>query len=269
MVDFDDFEARSAAERLRKEAIEAKANEIRKIKLKNLTEQIADSETEMNDCITQMDNGFRILVPDLGVPENNQDSVSTCTEDLREHGLTNPNFCLVIEVKDVHVKLDSDNRDVVQSLHDQYKLLTNRYLPTVMKWNVSAGKLNAEEDFQKLILDLKSKMETLVTKYQELKLPQVFRAQDVSSESDSDLESVIDKDGYEETIQDPPPVPAPRSSTEIMECCSIQVANLPGPSGHGVSRKGKSLALKSSRIPTDIDEYSSRQSVIQAPTLSM
>lgn len=64
-------------------------------------------------------------------------------EDLQAHGIPNPSYNLVIELPapgPVSVQVTTDNKDVVRTLEDTSKLITNVYLPRVTKWvEVSGG----------------------------------------------------------------------------------------------------------------------------------
>ena len=262
-VDFDDLEAQSAGERQRNQLKEAKIEQLKEKKLKNLQDEISQTETEIYDCIAQMENGLVLLVPDhRECVTSVEQTTDTIVSDLREHGIANPTQTLVIEVKQVEIKVDQDNRYIIESLTDQYRLMTNRFQPLVMKWNIMAAKLGADQQLQHRILDLKASVENLVEKYCELKLPLPSKKTDrQSDDSDSsDLESVVDKEGYEETVSQPIYVPMNRTD----EPSDAQ----PGPSGI-TERKKKattsSLAVKS----FDIDAYQANQHAVTLPTMSL
>ena len=265
MVDFEDFEARTAQERQRNQEKQAKLDAMRKLKLKAITEELSENIEELSNSIVQLENGVSLLVPNDFEPidESEDDASETTSELLRAHGMTNSNFSLTIEVKKIKISLTSDNRDLIQSLQDQYRLLSSRYVPLVMKWNISASKLGAEEDLQKRILDLKLKLEAATSKYEELELPCTKRADlcsfsDSDSASDSELESVAEKDGYEETA-----IPSYFPPTR-----PFGSEDQPGPSCSNVtSRKRKSQP--SSKLPNNIELYEAAQKQMATPTFSM
>jgi len=261
LVDFEDFELRTAQERHRNQEKEAKLDAMRKLKLKAISDEMSETKEEILDSIVQLENGITLLVPnDLETDDEpvNEHSESN-SELLRAHGMTNSNFSLVIEVKKIKIVLTCDNRDLIKFLQDQYHLLFSRYLPLVMKWNISASKLGAEESLQKSIIDVKLKLESAISKYEELELPCATRADLCSSsDSDSDLESVPDKDGYEETV-----VPAYLPPTR-----PFGSEDQPGPSRSNMSNR-KRKVQPTSKLPHDIELYEASQKEMSTPTFSL
>jgi hypothetical protein len=55
---------------------------------------------------------------------------------LQEHGLGNMKYNLSIDVTPGVVSLQEteDNKDIIQTLKDQYRLIVAKYKPTVNKW---------------------------------------------------------------------------------------------------------------------------------------
>ena len=255
LVDFEDAEARTAQERNRARARDAKLNAMKEAKLRDLLEEFNSQESEMVDCVTQMQNGLSLIVPDdfLQDPEEVQEEVG----DLRAHGLTNAaSFNLTIEVEPIRIRVNSDNREIVQCLQDQYRLLNGRFLPALTKWNISAAKLGAEEQLQKRILDHKTRFEMLAQKYLELDLPRDKLTgdyeQDSSSSSESDLETVAELENSEEDDD----FGFPNDFDE------------PGPSGTQQPAVKKRRTLPESKLPVDIDTYEASQSNLPIPTFS-
>ena len=271
IVDFEDVEARTAAERLRNEKKDAKISELKNSKLKYLREEVAKSEAEILDSVTQMKNGLSLLVPDFDFGENRSEladmNTSESAGDLREHGITNSNYNLVIEIKPVEIQLNEDNRDLVDSLTDSFILLTSRYHPTVIKWNLSASKLGASQQLQHKILDLKMAIENVIAKFNELKLPVGKRkaaSQSLDSDSDSDMESVVDKDGFEETVSTPV---HSSSAAPIYGVASIDSSDQPGTSGSESFRRKPTAAISAKSF--DIDTYRADPNLAAVPSMSL
>lgn len=268
VVDFEDFEARTLQERLRSEEREAKLNLIKHEKLNGIRKEISDEETEILECVAQLKNGFELLLnDDFKLTKESVDSQehdnSTTSSDLRVHGLTNPQFSLLIEVQPFQIKVTRDNKEIIQCIQDQYRLLLNRFLPLVFKWNISAAKLGAEEPLQKKILDLKSEVELVVERYQKLNLPSCKLETNLenSSDSESDLETVPDVENYEDESL---------SYAELFGNDVSDPEQLPGPSripSRNVKRRIKQTEQKC--LPSDIDSYATMQSSLQLPTFSM
>ena len=264
-IDFEDMEARSAQERLRIQAREAKLNSMKQEKLQKLMEELSSEEGEMTTCVTQIENGFVLLVPDeFAIKETDkstdlasESSISNC--DFRAHGMINCNFNLVVEVKPFQIEVTQDNQEIIQFLQDQYRLLTARFLPMVFKWNVIAAKLGAEERLQKQILDLKLKLELTAQKYQELNLSScnVNAPMESSSDPDSDLETVPDDDldhCEDETL---------RIVDNLTGDPALDI--MPGTSNTVYRMRRKESQAK---LPIDIDSYATSQSNLPLPTFS-
>ncbi len=266
-VDFEDMEARSTQERLRIEAREAKLNSMKQEKLNKLMEELSSEETELLGCVTQIENGFVLLVPDefeikeTITPTDLASEPSTSNCDFRAHGMTNPNFNLVIQVNPFKIEVSRDNQEIVQCLQDQYRLLTARFSPMVFKWNVTAAKLGAEERVQKRILDLKLKVELAAQKYQELNLSHcnVNIPMESSSDADSDLETVPDVDfQYEnETL---------KFVDNLVGDPALD--NKPGTSRISDKVNRKFRKGSPAKLPLDIDSYATSQSSLPQPTFS-
>lgn len=254
VVDFDDMEARTAQERERIAQRQARLEEIKKTKLNSLLGEMSALEAEMADCINQMQNGLSLLVADDLAHVEEEELTTEDEDDLRAHGLVNSanNFNLVVEVPPIRIRINEDNREIVQCLRDQYRLLSGRFLPAVLRWNISASKLGAEEQVQKRILDMKLRLERLSSKYLELNLPQgkVVDDDDGSSSSDSDLETVAELDEDDRPVSYDFP---PDNDDE------------PGPSIGGNKRR---RTLPESKLPLDIESYEASQSNLPVPSFS-
>jgi len=235
---------------------------MKKLKLKSISEEISENIEEISNSIVQLENGLSILVPnDLkSCDESETNHCESNSELFRAHGMTNSNFSLTIEVKKIKIVLTNDNRDLIQFLQEQYHLLSSRHVPLVIKWNISASKLGAEEHLQKRILDLKLRLESIISKYEELDLPCSTQADPCisSSESDSDLESVADKDGYEETV-----VPSYFPPTR-----AFGSEDQPGPSCSNMNIR-KRKPKPTSKLPHDIELYEAAQKQVSTPTFSI
>ncbi len=255
MVDFEDSEARTVQERNRIATRETKLNAMKKAKLDSLLGELNAEEIEMSDCITQMQNGLSLLVPDEIFSIPHCEAELEAGDDLRAHGLTgtsaNSNFNLVIEVQPLKIQVNDDNREIIQCLRDQYRLLNSRFLPSTLKWNIIAAKLGADEHTQKRILDMKIQLETLIQKYLQLNLPQGKIDENEEDSSESDLETVAELDD--------------RDEASFFKFLADD--DEPGPSGYVPSLKRR--ALPESKLPVDIESYEASQSSQPLPTFSV
>ncbi|KAI9561766.1 hypothetical protein GHT06_012727 [Daphnia sinensis] len=260
LVDFEDMEARSVQERQRIQEKETKLTAVRQAKLKALNEEVTTEEIEINDCLTQIENGLELLLPDefaIHAPnrcENPDTNTDTC--DFRAHGISNnATFSLVIDVQPFQViEVSQDNQEIIRYMQDQYRLLTVRWLPAVFKWNITSAKLGAEEKLQKRILDLKIKVELTIKKYQETNLASCKLESDLDSSCDSDLETVPDLDNDEE------------NSTDIFSTTDATVETKS--ETHRCLFRKRRRKSNERTLPLDIDSYATSQSNVPAPTFS-
>ncbi|XP_057376484.1 UV-stimulated scaffold protein A-like [Daphnia carinata] len=259
VVDFEDMEARSAQERQRMQEKEAKLTAVRKEKLKVLKEEVTTEEIEIRDCLTQIENGLELLLPDefaIKAPNGCEDPDSSDTCDFRAHGISNnATFSLVIDVQPFQIiEVNQHNRELIRCMQDQYRLLTGRWLPAVFKWNIISAKLGAEEKLQKSILDLKMKVELTIKKYQETNLASCKLHSDLDCSSDSDLETVPDLDSHEENL------------TDIFSTTDATVETKP--ESHGYLCRKRRRKNNERTLPLDIDSYATSLSSVPAPTFS-
>ena len=268
IVDFDDMEARTTQQRNQIEEREARLSSFKQTQLHSLLEEYSTEETDIIECITQVQNGLSLLVPDdcEETATTSLDESLVSRDDLRAHGLTDPNFSLIVEIKPIRVAVNRDNKEVIQCLKDQFKLLNGRFLPLVRTWNISAAKLGAEESFQKKTIDLKMKLEAIVQKYHELNLPQLGDDEGSDSEPDFDLETVPDQDclNEDETL-----IPLIKPRLSYMEEF-IMNDNEPSTSSAQIDRQKKSSksSLNETKLPIDIDSYEVSQSKLPANKIS-
>ena len=265
IVDFDDMEARTTQQINQMEEREARLSSFKQNQLHSLLEEFSTEEIDIIECITQVQNGLSLLVPDDCEESSTLDeTTSVSRDDLRAHGLTDPNFSLIVEIKPVRVAVNRDNKEVIQCLKDQFKLLNSRFLPLVRAWNISAAKLGAEGSFQKKIIDLKMKLETIVQKYHELNLPQLGDDDGSDSEPEFDLETVPDQEclNEEETL-----IPLMKPRLSYIEEFMMNESE-PGPSGSSVKKKSSKSSLDETKLPIDIESYEMSQSKLPAPNLN-
>lgn len=263
VVDFDDMEARSVHERRRIEEKEAKLTALRLEKLKALTEEVSTEETEIVDCLAQIENGLELLLPDefaIKEPNRNKGPNSSDTCDFRAHGITNnATFSLVIDVQPFQtIQVNQDNREIIRCMQEQYRLLTSRFLPVVFKWNILSAKLGSEEQLQKKILDLKLRVELAIKKYQEINLSSCIADSHSDATSDSDLETVPDLDNYGENISNV------FSATDGVGDDTVKT----GPQTNGGPSRKRRRKEDERTLPFDIDSYATSQFDTPIPTFS-
>lgn len=142
--------------------------------------------------------------------DNNSDSECEAAVDesfIRDHGLGSHTYNLSVDIcTDLRIHETEDNSAVVSNLTDNFKLLRNKFWPTVQSWIKLFTKVGINDERLKQILDLKKEMETAMTKYEELNLEYSRRERRVSKasddEDDGDFIEVPEKEGYEPHVPD-------------------------------------------------------------------
>lgn len=135
---------------------------------------------------------------------DDEDAPEETENMLQEHGLGNIKYNLSIDVTPGVVSLQEteDNKDIIQTLKDQYRLIVTKYKPTVNKWIQTLTKYGDNEDTTKSVIDVKTELDSLLSKYHEMNIiPEEKPSQeDDDDESDDDFEDVPEKEGYEPVI---------------------------------------------------------------------
>ncbi|XP_069695250.1 UV-stimulated scaffold protein A-like [Periplaneta americana] len=166
------------------------------------------SKHEVEDSGSQVENSdFESGTSDSEEEEEEEDDIN-----FRQYGMLSSKYSIEVNVNtdSTTVKETAENADIFDNARDMYKLINNRFLPTVKTWIKIITKASDSSDQLKKIIDLKDSLEKASKKY--LLLRQHTVAQDASDTSDSDFEEVKEKEGYENTPVADTPIPAP--STE-------------------------------------------------------
>ncbi|XP_046995660.1 UV-stimulated scaffold protein A-like isoform X1 [Schistocerca americana] len=231
-VDFDTLEAQSNAERLRQEEEERRKNVQSNKKLKAVAQEYSDMKTDISDTITALDNCISLILPepenffinedketdssfalapqesiknsDLKkpiLPQNYTDEEGCYNNEHRAHGLLSGNYKIEVELKpDIVINETSENAAIFENAKGFWQLINNRYLPAVKNWIKVITKYSGSTQHLKEIIDLKQRLEAVLNKWSELKTN--LKSVSDTDESDSDLEEVEEKEGYEETVKD-------------------------------------------------------------------
>ncbi|XP_065295780.1 UV-stimulated scaffold protein A-like isoform X2 [Dermacentor albipictus] len=168
---------------------------------RRLLAEISERTPDMQLSVTQMENCFRLLVPSETEEEAGKESApATCplpgtslAERLRDHAVP-LTFNLEIELsRKVNVRKTADNEEVLDTLRRLDKELMEAFFPMVKKWLKGLAKINHPIEVLRNTIDLKHRIEIVHEKFEEL---------NVGSEdsSDSELEEVPEKEGYEPVV---------------------------------------------------------------------
>ncbi|KAK3587499.1 hypothetical protein CHS0354_003642 [Potamilus streckersoni] len=122
---------------------------------------------------------------------------------VKEHGLGSSKYQISIQVEPagVSVKKNADNQFIIQTLQDQYRLISTKFLPNIKRWIQEITKAGGADRDVKKAIDLKTKLENCKRKCLELDLVPADRGNIDSSDTDEDeFEEVQEKEGYEPVI---------------------------------------------------------------------
>ncbi|XP_050049363.1 UV-stimulated scaffold protein A-like isoform X3 [Dermacentor andersoni] len=168
---------------------------------RRLLAEISERTPDVQLNVTQMENCFRLLVPSETEEEASKESApaicplpgTSLAERLRDHAVP-LTFNLEIELsRKVNVRKTADNEEVLDTLRRLHKELMEAFFPMVKKWLKGLAKINHPIEVLRNTIDLKHRIEIVHEKFEEL---------NVGSEdsSDSELEEVPEKEGYEPVV---------------------------------------------------------------------
>ncbi|GLG98966.1 UV-stimulated scaffold protein A [Gryllus bimaculatus] len=218
-IDFDNLEFENAIERARREENLRHQQIVNEEKIQKVLTEYNDLYEEIKTTITSLDNCIKLLVPSLddffiscdNMDESDIDTFNSelvvtsphlkCSKkenkvDIREHGM-NTNFSVEVEIKPVaSVKETAENAAVFENARDAQRLIKNRYIPRVKNWLKVITKCSGKSDDVKKMVNLKDELEKSLKKCDHLDISR----KNSDDSSDSDLEEVPDKEGYEEHV---------------------------------------------------------------------
>ncbi|CAI4231286.1 unnamed protein product [Auanema sp. JU1783] len=196
-LDYKNLSVESAVEKEKREAKQRRDEQRAAEKAAVVESQYKEVKEEMEKILVETDNALRILVPVFeDDPYDAEKEEPKAPYDKNLHGY-NTNESITIHLKEVvpNVKVSKDNEDVVQVVRD-CKISLDGHIKTLNKWLMYLVKGDSSADLIKQLVSLKSKMDGLCQKIDELKLPKMNPTRKAleSSDDDSDLEDVPEKE---------------------------------------------------------------------------
>ncbi|ESO96797.1 hypothetical protein LOTGIDRAFT_159535 [Lottia gigantea] len=151
--------------------------------------QVEDQSGENSDADSDNDSDME---PNL----NDQ------TAFVSDFGLGTRKYNLDIKISSDNfvIQETEDNKDIFRTLHDSVQLARKKYLLKFTKWLEILTKAGENDDKVKHLVDLKSKLKTLVDKSVEMKLTKEAVAIESDEDEDSEFEEVPEKEGYEAEV---------------------------------------------------------------------
>ncbi|CAD5123251.1 DgyrCDS11609 [Dimorphilus gyrociliatus] len=181
---------------------------------------------EMRNCLIQIQNCFDLLIPsvnffdiireeptqDKDIDSDSNDKDGRQSEDSESESEQlfqqqpwyrnfTPITCSIPDT--VNVTETDDNKDIINSLEDQVRLIDARYVPKINKWLEILTKYGSEEDNIKRAIDMKAYMTKAKDKFQHLQIEKKKKTKTIDtqdSDEESDFEEVPEKEGYEANI---------------------------------------------------------------------
>ena len=195
--EFDGVRSRSALERLRAQDVETRRTNLTQSKINIVLTEMEETVSEIKNIVTEMDNCFHLVLPRLeefevykeatscnsNEPDDNQPSTSECTYNEQTTSQVTSAACMSINpFNDPSYKLSitlsalveivetKDNKDILNTLREQHKQITSKYLPLVQKWlNILT---RHGDNSEKLVdaIDMRNSLTELKQKFEKLKI---------------------------------------------------------------------------------------------------
>ncbi|KAJ6651008.1 hypothetical protein lerEdw1_001193 [Lerista edwardsae] len=90
---------------------------------------------------------------------------------VQSHGLGSHKYTLNLEIStDVRVHENEDNAAIINNVMDAYKLIRNKFLPSVQSWIQLFTRAGISDNRLRQAIDLKSKLETAMEKHKEMNI---------------------------------------------------------------------------------------------------
>lgn len=175
-----------------------------------------------------------------------EDAGNNFTQEL---GLFSRQMALTIDLgtDETRVPETEDNRDIIQGVREQYKLIKHKYLNKVKKFIQVLREYNKGQAEQlRQLSEMKNKLEDAMKKCVELEIATSRAVQQKESDSDEDFEDVPEKEGYEE---------------DIPEHVKLEAAQATSSQGHSKRWKGKRQPLHKTQVSKTIQKSSKNWTV--------
>ncbi|XP_062981992.1 UV-stimulated scaffold protein A [Elgaria multicarinata webbii] len=132
------------------------------------------------------------------------------TTFVRSHGLGSHKYTLNLEIPtDVKLHENEDNTAIISNVMDAYKLIRNKFLPSVQSWIQLFTRAGISDERLRQAIDLKNKLETALEKHKKMNIDFKERnkkvmetAVDDEDDDDEGFVEVPEKEGYEPHIPD-------------------------------------------------------------------
>lgn len=184
-----------AQSRQRAQDAETRRRNLAQQKLNIVLTQMGESVSEIKNTMTEMDNCFQLVLPcpeefDIyegvvagdgtekqaslevaGHPQKTNDHESASTSDnvVNNHGLGSCSYHVTLSTF-VEIAKTSDNSDILNTLGEQQKLITNKYIPQVQQWLDILTKHSGHNENLIQAIDLKNSLTGLKQKFESLKV---------------------------------------------------------------------------------------------------
>ncbi|XP_025409474.1 UV-stimulated scaffold protein A-like isoform X2 [Sipha flava] len=208
-IDFESMTVRSVAEARLLEEREQRQRILNEEKLKKIESHLNELEPELLTAAQTLETCLELLIPtpeEFFIPEAEQQSTAPLglakpslfkspVDDLenknasyRETGAINPAAVVSVTLKPdfrKRVKKTEDNSAIIESIEEQVKLISGKYLPKLKQWLQDIAKM-PNENLLKRTIELKQRLTDLMIRENKI----TYYEDDDECSSDSDMEVV-------------------------------------------------------------------------------
>ncbi|XP_014254639.1 UV-stimulated scaffold protein A-like isoform X2 [Cimex lectularius] len=192
-VDFTIFEIVDPKEKEERLKREKKMMLINKEMLKKVNNEVEEMKEEINSTLTSLQSCFSLLLPAPDEFSDDRKTEEVEFDDLRLYGMVNQcgiTIELTVDQK-VKVKMDDDNRTILEAAKDSYVLIKNRFLPKTITWVELLQKTKGDKSMIKEAERQKEILEGAIRKYNTLEIVNEIEEPMDSDSSDNDFEEVV------------------------------------------------------------------------------
>lgn len=193
-VDFDNLEIYDRKERSKREMAIAESLRINKSLLIKASAEIREMEDDIKNSLVSIQSCFDLLIefPEQSGEEELLSSNCNSNDYFRLHGIFKPYQNIEINVdsdKVLEIKVNEENRDIIENAKEMYNLINKKYLPKVKAWAILISKVDSDDELFCRAKELENSLEAAVEKYEKIKYVDKSCVDD-SVSTDSELEEV-------------------------------------------------------------------------------
>uniref|UniRef100_A0A0K2TM96 Uncharacterized protein KIAA1530like [Monodelphis domestica] n=1 Tax=Lepeophtheirus salmonis TaxID=72036 RepID=A0A0K2TM96_LEPSM len=177
---------------------------------RNVVNEMNDKKSYIEEVCIQLQNAIDLIIPSSFVADEEDGDKIIIQDDedfMRDNGVINLNKSVAVVDLSIPSFINQENEVLVDLIIEQTKVLRNRLIPLVIKWTTIFEKSEqyvSEFTHQRGIAEnVRSKLVKLEDICTRLIIPKKRITNIDSDDDDDEFEEVPDKEGYEESYQEP------------------------------------------------------------------